>query len=237
MLAETFLGRFLAALSRDTEAARQAWPGRASALIGALARSTPAVDTRHDGPISPAQIPIISNDKAAPRRIRTSRDLHKALGRGATLRGADLHGADLEGADLRGADLEGADLRGADLEGADLREATLDKADLDGATLHGATLRGANLGGAILRGAILRGADLGGASIGGADLEEADLSGATLHEANLHGADLRRARWPEETKWPASVEVSIRTQSEEVGLGVFRVRGGTERARGSRHTS
>src|SRR6266536_3291882 len=177
MLAETFLGRFLAALSRDTEAARQAWPGRASALIGALARSTPAVDTRHDGPISPAQIPIISNDKAAPRRIRTSRDLHKALGRGATL-----------------------------------REATL-------------------------RGATLRGADLGGASIGGADLEEADLSGATLHEANLHGADLRRARWTEETKWPASVEVSIRTQSEEVGLGVFRVRGGTERARGSHHTS
>src|SRR6266496_1826901 len=155
MLAETFLGRFLAALSRDTEAARQAWPGRASALIGALARSTPAVDTRHDGPISPAQIPIISNDKAAPRRIRTSRDLHKALGRGATLRGADLHGADLEGADLRGADLEGADLRGATLDGATLRrasfrraslcEATVDKADLDGATLDGATLRRASL--------------------------------------------------------------------------------------------
>src|SRR6266567_2250057 len=212
MLAETFLGRFLAALSRDTEAARQAWPGRASALIGALARSTPAVDTRHDGPISPAQIPIISNDKAAPRRIRTSRDLHKALGRGATLRGADLHGADLEGADL-------------------------EEADLSGATLHEATLHGANLRRAIFHEADLRGADLGGASIGGADLEEADLSGATLHEANLHGADLRRARWTEETKWPASVEVSIRTQSEEVGLGVFRVRGGTERARGSRHTS
>src|SRR6266567_1026868 len=236
MLAETFLGRFLAALSRDTEAARQAWPGRASALIGALARSTPAVDTRHDGPISPAQIPIISNDKAAPRRIRTSRDLHKALGRGATLRGADLRGADLDGAGIGGADLEEADLSGATLHEATLREATLRRATLRGADLSG-DLRGATLRGANLGGAILRGADLGGASIGGADLEEADLSGATLHEANLHGADLRRARWTEETKWPASVEVSIRTQSEEVGLGVFRVRGGTERARGSRHTS
>src|SRR6266568_2349757 len=237
MLAETFLGRFLAALSRDTEAARQAWPGRASALIGALARSTPAVDTRHDGPISPAQIPIISNDKAAPRRIRTSRDLHKALGRGATLRGADLHGATLRRASLREATLRGATVRRADLGRADLEGADLEEADLSGATLHEATLHGANLRRAIFQEAELRGADLGGASIGGADLEEADLSGATLHEANLHGADLRRARWTEETKWPASVEVSIRTQSEEVGLGVFRVRGGTERARGSRHTS
>src|SRR6266487_1898429 len=196
-------------------------------LSGALARSTPAVDTRHDGPISPAQIPIISNDKAAPRRIRTSRDLHKALGRGATLRRASLREATLRGATVRRADLGRADLEGADLE----------EADLSGATLHEATLHGANLRRAIFHEADLRGADLGGASIGGADLEEADLSGATLHEANLHGADLRRARWTEETKWPASVEVSIRTQSEEVGLGVFRVRGGTERARGSRHTS
>src|SRR6266487_3192853 len=116
-------------------------------LSGALARSTPAVDTRHDGPISPAQIPIISNDKAAPRRIRTSRDLHKALGRGATLRGADLHGADLEGADL------------------------------DGATLDGATRRRASLREATLRGATVRRADLGRADLEGADLEEADLSG------------------------------------------------------------
>src|SRR6266487_2111224 len=112
-------------------------------LSGALARSTPAVDTRHDGPISPAQIPIISNDKAAPRRIRTSRDLHKALGRGATLRGADLPRADLGRADLEGADLEAA--------------------DLSGATLHEAALHGAHLRRAIFHEADLRGADLGGA--------------------------------------------------------------------------
>jgi len=150
-------------------------------------------------------------------------DMRRSTLREATLSGADLSRADLRESDLRAADLRDADLRGArlswaDLRGTDLSGANLERGNLMGADLHEADLSGACLRNAVLNGATLTGARMPGADLSGADLNwtklaQADLKGADLREASLGWADLRgaaldgatleKARYNEQTRWPA----------------------------------
>ncbi|MFJ2407077.1 pentapeptide repeat-containing protein [Streptomyces xanthochromogenes] len=155
---------------------------------------------------------------------------------GTDLSGADLQRANLTSYRLAEANLTRSNLYRAYLGGADLTRAVLIGANLFRATLVGANLTGASLTGANLAQARLAHANLRDADLRGADLYTADLTGANLLGTNLLGANLEQAnlvgvRWSLETEWPPQIYASIRTWSEELEFGVFRVRADDARDR------
>ena len=90
-------------------------------------------------------------------------------------------------------DLSGQDLRGEDFRGQDLTDAHLEKADLTRADLKNADLTGAF------------------------------LDGTSFDQARLERVKLARAQWTNATAWPPSIGEAIRTGSEEVAPGHYRV--------------
>jgi hypothetical protein len=125
---------------------------------------------------------------------------------GAALPGVNLGGLDFSSARFDGASLAGGWLLECNLSGARLRKANLARAWCAGARFHQASLQGALLVGANLRGCDCRKADLGGANLSGATLDGADLRGADLSATTLKGATVARARYDNDTRFPASFE-------------------------------
>ena len=134
-------------------------------------------------------------------------DLREVLFHNQDLRGSDFQQANLQAARMNGADCREAMFRGADLTGAFLSGGKFVQADFTDACCSNTAMRSADC-----RGAIFSGTDLSGADFGFGDIRQADLS-----TANLAGTDFFRAKYDEQTRFPAGFTIKSEWMMEWKG--------------------